>query len=131
MRVAIASFLVASGALGAGVRATEPPAPAPVEAEPETGVIDDAVVAVGLPPVPPVAETEEMPETGEVDGAVVAVGLPPVPASTVPASTVAPTTVPAAAAPDPELDTAAVESIVADVAASVRSAERFVGRLGF
>lgn len=124
MRVAIASFLVASGALGAGVRATEPPAPAPapVDAEPETGVVEDAVVAVGLPPVPPTFETEDAPETGEVDGAVVAVGLPPVPPTT---------TVPAAVAPDPELDTAAVGSIVADVAASLRSAERYVGRLGF
>ncbi len=120
--MAIASFLVASGALGAGVRATEPPAPAPVDAEPETGVVEDAVVAVGLPPVPPTFETEDAPETGEVDGAVVAVGLPPVPPTT---------TVPAAVVPDPELDTAAVGSIVADVAASLRSAERYVGRLGF
>lgn len=130
MRVAVASFLVASGALGAGVRATEPPAPAPVEAEPETGVVDDAVVAVGLPPLPPTIDTEEAPETGEVDGAVVAVGLPPVPSTTVPATTVPPTTT-VPATPDPGPDTAAVESIVADVAASLRSAERFVGRLGF
>src|SRR5690606_21235071 len=97
----------------------------------ETGEVDGAVVAVGLPPVPAPAEPTEPAdpgETGEMDGAVVAVGLPPVP-----------TTVPARAAPaephgvrlDPERGTAAVGSLVAEVTESIKAAERYVARLGF
>ena len=50
------------------------PAPEPVEkpaTEPETGEVDGAVVAVGLPPVPPATDEPQ-----------VAVGLPPVPPAT-------------------------------------------------
>lgn len=137
-RVAIATFLVASGALGVTVHASEPPVPDPVEAVPvETGELDGAIVAVGLPPVPPVdtvAPVDTAPvETGEVDGATVAVGLPPVPPPPAPAA-------PAAPAPDPApgeepadepVDVDGVGAILADATASAKAAERLVGRFGF
>lgn len=124
--ITLASVVAAAslwGSLGHPVHADEPIGEPPVA----TGEVDGAVVAVGLPPVPPTTVVvavglAPVPPTTVV----VAVGLAPVPPTTVVVTQHQPSSVLAVRQPVEVVDAIDVVDVIADMVATVEAAVALV-----